>query len=137
MMGRNFPVGQITRYDVDSGKSIAGARNGNRTRMRRSRSRRILSAACILRTVREPAWILGYWPCVQCAGCVVCVQLGRKFPVSAYVESGWKNQGGNMWVAKSWETLLLAALFFGGIALCIWWFDLRKKKRKDDELGGE
>lgn len=42
--------------------------------------RRILSAPRILRTVREPAWILGYWLCIQRAKSVFCALLGRKSP---------------------------------------------------------
>lgn len=42
--------------------------------------RRILSAPRILRVSQEPAWILGYWLCIQRAKSVFCALLGRKSP---------------------------------------------------------
>ncbi len=42
--------------------------------------RRILSAPRILRAGPEPAWMLGYWLCIQRAKSVFCALLGRKSP---------------------------------------------------------
>jgi hypothetical protein len=42
--------------------------------------RRILSAPRILRAAPEPAWMLGYWLCIQRAKSVFCALLGRKSP---------------------------------------------------------